>query len=268
MRRTTLYILEVTITDGLMTKEVVTQNPVVSRTIELRADQTPNQLHRAIFLAFGRWDNCHLHEFHFGAGARDRHAQRYVLPFILTDPEDEPAAGSVTTTRMGRLELQVGSVFWYWYDFGDDWYHQIEVVAIGAAEPGVEYPGVTARVGESPPQYRDWDEDGEDEFGDDWVADVLDERYPDVGSIDTGTIPLDDGEVVVWTRRQIPADLSQFVRDEAAHQTYRVTTIADLTDGTSIIAIYLVPGQYLGVWLEELRQPSEEPETLLSVEVV
>ena len=34
-------------------------------------------------------------------------------------------------------------------------------VAVGKAVPAVEYPRVTERVGESPPQYVDWDEEGE-----------------------------------------------------------------------------------------------------------
>ena len=162
----TLYTLDVVLLDGYMTEEFVRANPVVSRTIEIRADQTLNQLHRAIFEAFDRWDDCHLSEFHLGQKPRDRYAERYVLPFIYEDPHDldeAPAAGSMTQTRLGSLDLKVGSVFWYWYDFGDNWYHEIRALAIGDTEPGVRYPRVTARVGESPPQYPPLDE----EWGDD-----------------------------------------------------------------------------------------------------
>lgn len=44
-----LYTLEVTILDARMSDEFVRRNPVVSRTIEIRSDQTLNQLYRAIF---------------------------------------------------------------------------------------------------------------------------------------------------------------------------------------------------------------------------
>lgn len=157
-----LYTLQVTILDGCMTGEFVRKNPAISRTIEIKADQTLNQLHMAIFDALDRWDDCHLCEFHFGSGPRDRHAERYVLPFIYDDPEEydePPAAGSVTRTRLGGLGLEVGSVFWYWYDFGDNWYHEIRVTAIGEADPTVKYPRVIARVGDSPPQYVEWEDE-------------------------------------------------------------------------------------------------------------
>ncbi len=165
MRRTTLYTLEVTITKGSMTKRFLRSNPVLSRTIEIRADQTLNQLHRTIFEAFGRWDNCHLSLFNMGNGILDRDGDHYVLQFIYDDPDEiafnnEPVpVGSMERTRMGKLGLQPGQVFWYWYDFGDDWIHRITVLSIGEAEPGARYPRVIARVGESPPQYRDWDEE-------------------------------------------------------------------------------------------------------------
>ena len=266
-----LYTLEVTITEGSMTDEFVRGNPVVSRTIEIRADQTLNQLHRIIFEAFGRWDDCHLSQFNLGAGIMDRSGDRYVLPFIFADPEryeETSAAGSTTQTRIGGLGLQVGRVFWYEYDYGDEWQHRIEVVAIGEAVPKAKYPRVTARVGESPPQYREWDEDGEAEEAppEDWLAEVLD-GCPGVGDQDVGTAPLEEGEVVTWIRQSIPVDLSWDVRGAASRRTYRVTTITPLTDGTSIIATYLVPGFYLGFWLERLWEPSEEPEVILSVEL-
>jgi hypothetical protein len=69
----TLFTLEVTIIDGLMTEAFAKANPVISRTIEIRADQTLNQLHRAIFETFDRWDDCHLCEFHLGREPRHRY---------------------------------------------------------------------------------------------------------------------------------------------------------------------------------------------------
>ena len=41
-----LHTLEVRIDDGPMTEEFVKRNPVVSRTIQSRSDQTLDQLHR------------------------------------------------------------------------------------------------------------------------------------------------------------------------------------------------------------------------------
>jgi hypothetical protein len=61
------------------------------------------------------------------------------------------------------LGLSVERVFGYWFDFGDDWFHQIQVDKIEKAIPTVTYPRVTRRVGKSPPQYLE----GDDEFGED-----------------------------------------------------------------------------------------------------
>ena len=71
-------------------------------------------------------------------------------------------AGDVTRTRLGALGLQVGDTLGYWFDFGDDWWHQINVVAIQPAAPAGPYPRVTTRVGASPPQYADWEEEEEE----------------------------------------------------------------------------------------------------------
>ncbi len=112
----TLCTLDVSIPNGLMTETFRRDHPVVPRTIEARGDQTLDQLHRAIFEAYDRWDDCHLSEFHFGTKPFDRHAERYVLPFIYNDTEEydeQPAAGSTTQTRLARLGLEVGRVFWY-----------------------------------------------------------------------------------------------------------------------------------------------------------
>lgn len=40
-------------------------------------------------------------------------------------------------------------------DFGDDWFHQVQVERIEQAIPTVTYPRVIKRVGKSPPQYCD-----------------------------------------------------------------------------------------------------------------
>lgn len=264
-----LYTLEVTILDGTMTDEFVRRNPVVSRTIEIRSDQTLNQLHRAIFDALDRWDDCHLSEFHFGRGPRDRDAERYVLPFIYDDPEeyDElPAAGSMTRTRLGSLKLEPGGRFWYWYDFGDNWYHEIRVVAIGEPAPGVAYPRVIARTGESPPQYVDWDEEHEEGQPEDWVAEVLDGGVAAL-SIESGIIPIDDSAFVAWIRRRIRGDTTARARERAARRTYHVTTLRELGDGTGELTTYLVPGPYLAVWLAQFTEPGGDRPVVLSVEM-
>jgi hypothetical protein len=157
------YTLEVYLLSGPVTDSFARKNPVVGRTILMRGDQTLAQLHRAVFNAFGREEE-HFYEFQFGKGPMHPQAKRYVLPaaFETPLPDVKPPAGRVTDTTLDALELAVGDRFAYWFDFGDDWWHQVNVEAVEDAAPRGRYPRVTKRVGESPPQYAAEDEDEED----------------------------------------------------------------------------------------------------------
>ena len=154
-----LYTLEVILLSGRIAKKFAKKNPVVSRTIQIRGDQTLQDLHHAVFDAFGRWEE-HMYEFQFGEGPMDPKAPRYVLPgaFEVDKGEEHPPAGRVDRTRIDSLGLEVGRSFGYWFDFGDDWWHQIDVEAIEPKAPAGKFPKVTKRVGKSPPQYPDEDE--------------------------------------------------------------------------------------------------------------
>jgi hypothetical protein len=61
-------------------------------------------------------------------------------------------------TSIESLGLKVEQSFGYWFDFGDDWWHQINVEAIEDKVPVGKFPKVTKRVGKSPPQYLEEDE--------------------------------------------------------------------------------------------------------------
>ena len=155
-----LFTLDVLITDGPMTDEFAKKNPIISRTIQILGSQTLEHLHKAIFKAFDREDP-HMYEFQIGGKSpRDDKAKRYVMPVAVKEPYTRNApAGTVNRTTIGSLGLKVNDRFSYWFDFGDDWWHQIKVVAIGASAPKEKYPKVANRVGESPPQYIDWEEE-------------------------------------------------------------------------------------------------------------
>ena len=154
-----LFTLEVFLIGGPVTEKFAKKNPVVSRTIQIRGDQTLEDLHDAIFDAFGRWEE-HMYEFQFGKGPMDPKAKRYVLPMAFDDDmgEDNPPAGQVDQTRIDSLGLKVGQSFGYWFDFGDDWWHQINVEAIEDKVPRGKFPKVVKKTGKNPPQYPDEDE--------------------------------------------------------------------------------------------------------------
>lgn len=147
-----LYVLEVAIIDGPITEAFARKNPCIIRTIEIRGNHTLADLHRAIFKAFNREEE-HLYEFQLkGIGPNDPKAKRYGLAVVMSDG----LAGDVAKTPIGTLGLVVDESFGYWFDFGDDWWHQVDVLEITQPKAKVKYPRITNRVGASPPQYADF----------------------------------------------------------------------------------------------------------------
>ena len=155
-----LFTLDVFIVSGPMTETFTKKNKVISRTIQIRGAQSLEIFHYAMFGAFGREEE-HMYEFQVG-GKRpmDPKAKRYVLPMAMGDTLAEKETGrDVTRTPIGTLGLKVGDAFGYWFDFGDDWWQQIDVLAIEDKVPRGVFPKVTKRIGENPPQYVDWDQE-------------------------------------------------------------------------------------------------------------
>jgi Domain of unknown function (DUF6398)/Plasmid pRiA4b ORF-3-like protein len=151
-----LYVLEVAIMDGPMTEAFVKKNRQIVRTIEIRGDQTLADLHNIIFKAFDRFEE-HFYEFQLrGEGPNDPNADRYGLAMAMQDDFGSPMAGDVAKTKIGALGLAVGESFGYWFDFGDDWWHQVSVLEITEPKPKVKYPRITNRIGASPPQYAEF----------------------------------------------------------------------------------------------------------------
>jgi Domain of unknown function (DUF6398)/Plasmid pRiA4b ORF-3-like protein len=155
-----VYVLEVFLASGNVTEAFVKQNPVISRTIEIRSEQTLKTLHQTIFKAFDREDE-HMYEFQVGGkGPFDPKTKRYGLSMaFMNELEENQQAGDVAQTKIGSLKLKQDQAFGYWFDFGDDWRHQINVIDIKNPAPKKRYPMITERIGASPPQYVDWDEE-------------------------------------------------------------------------------------------------------------
>jgi hypothetical protein len=152
----TVYILDVYVISGPMTRAFASKNKVLMRTIQIPGSDTLEDLHRAIFRAFNR-EQEHLYEFQVGGrGPMDPKAQRYVLRAMEEPVSGSPKpAGDVRRTTLDALGLKVDDAFGYWFDFGDDWWHQINVAAIERKALRGGSPQVLQRVGESPPQYPD-----------------------------------------------------------------------------------------------------------------
>jgi len=123
------------------------------RTIEIKGSQTLDQLHRAIFRAFGRWDE-HLYSFFLSRDRRDA-SREYASPYFFE--EDDFALGArphnARHTKIDQLSLRSRQTFNYVFDYGDDWEHMITVLRIREEAGAGRYPKVVERYGDSPAQY-------------------------------------------------------------------------------------------------------------------
>lgn len=134
----------------------------IVRVIDMRLKHTLDKLHEALFKAFDRYD-CHLYEFSFGSDQPyDEKSERYGIPM---NDGDLPLFGesklhNALKTSLASLELKPGDVFYYLFDFGDDWWHRITVENVDMpAKTGRRYPLLVEKRGESPDQYEEFDEE-------------------------------------------------------------------------------------------------------------
>lgn len=160
----TIFRFEVRLLSGPVTPSFIRRNPEPPlRIVDIRGSQTLDALHMAIFRAFDR-EEAHMYEFQMGGKKpMARKAVRYGI--LLEDGYQ--GEKSAETTAITELNLTSGSVFFYWFDFGDDWWHEIRLLAINPPVQGKgRYPRIVEKKGESPPQYPDWEAE-ENESGPD-----------------------------------------------------------------------------------------------------
>ncbi len=142
----TLYRFKVTLKD----------HKDVWRRIEMSGDETLYDLHGAIQEAFD-WDDDHLWSFFLSGKAWDDDTE-YTSPF----GNDGRNAAAY---RLEHLPLRKGASFLYIFDYGDEWRHTVKLEAVtpNGVAPGVEYPRVSERHGDSIPQYPAWDDEEEED---------------------------------------------------------------------------------------------------------
>jgi len=129
-------------------------NKTTWRRIEMRGDQTLDDLHGAIQRAFD-WDNDHLYAFFLSGKAWDQGSEYQ----SLYGEEGRSAAAY----RPEGLPLRPKQKIMYVFDFGDDLRHVVTLEAIvpGGIQAGATYPRITKQQGPNEPQYPALD--GEDE---------------------------------------------------------------------------------------------------------
>jgi len=127
------------------------------RRIEIRSDQTLEELHNVIFSSFNRYDE-HLYAFYNtknpNSVSRDRlhNVQQYTdssgIGFFSQNIFD------VSKTQLLSLNLKENSTLEYLFDFGSEWWHILELEKISELKQvRAKYPNIIEKKGESPDQY-------------------------------------------------------------------------------------------------------------------
>ena len=154
-RESNLYRLTVYLQGGVYDDEYAGKE--VSRTIEIKGNQTLEQLQMAIFKAF-EFDDMHLFQFEV-MKLPEEIVQLFGPSQLVGNSElGSDFAGDVAKTTIDSLGLVQQRAFYYEFDFGDCWEYMIVVDDVGKAETGKRYPKVVSKVGKAPPQYPDLDE--------------------------------------------------------------------------------------------------------------
>jgi hypothetical protein len=141
------------------------------RKIAMRGNQTLDDLHEAIFDAFDRYDE-HLYSFYFPppgtkklALSKVRNYLEYACAEVFGDEGSfsDPGPYDATQTEIASLKLKPKQLFFYLFDFGDEWWHEIAVESVDAPAEKGKYPRFVESRGESPPQYPDYEDEDDDE---------------------------------------------------------------------------------------------------------
>ncbi len=134
----------------------------VSRTIEVREDQTLADLHEGLREAF-QWADDHLYSFWLDGRFWGSRSTEYTAP---VEPDEDVATADVVLSELG---LKSGAEIAYVFDFGDNWRVSLRLAG-RADDDGARYPRVVAAEGDAPPQYPDPDEDEEEAWLAEWEA--------------------------------------------------------------------------------------------------
>ncbi|MBD3885895.1 plasmid pRiA4b ORF-3 family protein [Phormidium tenue FACHB-886] len=118
--------------------------PVIWRRLLVSEQTTLSGLHRIIQAAFDWW-NYHLHLFEI-AGVR------YSQPeFEIAEEWDEDIKNE-KRFRLGWFDFGKGDKFYYEYDFGDSWRHEILFERMLSSERTVRYPKCVDGARSRPPE--------------------------------------------------------------------------------------------------------------------
>ena len=147
------------------------------RRIAMPGGNTLLDFHGMIFKAFDREED-HLAGFYIappgtrgGRQARLKAATVYLVDEDEDAPSlDDPREKYARDARIEDLAVRAGTIWDYLFDYGDSWWHEIELESVTPLPRTGKFPAITGRKGASPPQYGDEDPDAG--YGDDFDDEV------------------------------------------------------------------------------------------------
>jgi len=136
----------------------------IYRNIEMLGSHTLDDLHEMIFRAFDRYD-VHLYSFFLTRKTVTSLRLRSQYPeFVAPDMDTENPIFRQTEkydaseVKINRLDLKEKDKFYYLFDYGDSWWHEITLLAIIDLPNTKGYPKISRKSGQSPDQYNYEDE--------------------------------------------------------------------------------------------------------------
>jgi len=113
--------------------------PPIWRRVQV-ADCTLDVLHEIIQIAMG-WENYHMHQFDWDG-----------LCFSHPEAKLDDDVYDETRAYLSQLVADGCKKLRYWYDFGDDWWHTIEIEESIEPKPTDRFPVCLKGVGACPPE--------------------------------------------------------------------------------------------------------------------
>lgn len=120
------------------------QKPPVWRDVLVEASITFEDLHEIIQIAMG-WEFCHLHQFIVG----DRRRGTYIGAAGDMGFEDMLEQSEITIDEYLK---KAKDKFWYEYDFGDGWEHEVTLLEVVEVSEEAPLPSVIKGKGACPPE--------------------------------------------------------------------------------------------------------------------
>lgn len=126
----------------------------IYRKVLVPEDITMGELHLVIQVAMG-WENCHLFQFNDKKERPNIRVRQEIEEDNFWGQSHSDNFNSDELSLLEFLDYTDGKTFWYWYDFGDDWWHKISIQKITKKDLS-EYigdtPVCTEALGICPPE--------------------------------------------------------------------------------------------------------------------